>query len=140
MKAPGSVDYHDVLAAIDSSIDGVEGNGCRVRPGATANEIRFRSLRPRAQLIDRSSTESIGCANQHRHPIRFENGEELPDERRLAGAVHSDHENDSWSSGGSQDRGIAVTRPQRCLYSFLQCVQELILSLNESASSLAFDF
>jgi len=83
---------HDILAAADAGVDGIEGNGGGVRPGVATDEIGSRAPGPGSQLIDRSGPEGVGGAHQHRHLIRLEQLGKLPDERSLAGSIHSDHE------------------------------------------------
>ena len=92
MKAAGSIHDDDILAAIDSRVDGVERNRGRIRARFAADEIGTCARGPFPQLVYRPSTKGVGRADEDRHLIRLQKVRELPDEGRLAGAVHPDHE------------------------------------------------
>src|SRR5216117_3867082 len=140
MKSAGCVDDDDVLAATDARVYRIESDGCWVGACASPNEVGAGTLCPRAKLVDRSSAKSVGRTDQNRHLIRLQEVGELPYEGGLAGPVHTNDENDCGSCRGSNYPGIAITGTERVLDGIGERVKELVLSFDEAATRLRFDF
>ena len=139
MEATRRIDDEKVRATRDRRLDRVECHRCRILPGSGTDEVRTGTRRPHAKLVDRAGAKCV--ARRHgdalieaADPLR-----ELADERRLARAVHADHENHRWRSLRDLQPGIAVSRLQRVANSALQGAEELVLGLHEAARGEPLD-
>ena len=95
VQAAGGVDDDDVPAARRSGFDGVVGDRRRVSSALRADEIGLRPAGPDLELLLGRRAERVRGRDDHRAAVFVQVVRELPDRRRLAGAVDSDDEQDA---------------------------------------------
>ena len=95
MQAAGGVDDRDVLAARAGGLDGVVGDRGRVGALRGADEVGLRAVGPDLELLLRRSAPGVGGAEEDGAVVLAQLLRQLPDRRRLAGAVDADDEDDA---------------------------------------------
>ena len=98
------------LPARPRRLDGIEGHGGRVRAARRADEVRLRALGPDLELLLRGCAKGVGCTHEHRAAVLVELACELPDRRRLAGAVDPYDEDHARPRGECERRRVAEER------------------------------
>ena len=124
------IDDHDVRVARVCGIDRVERHRRRVAARLSTNELRASALRPQPELIDGARSERVAGRHHDALALGPKLRRELPDERRLARAVHADDENDHRLVGRHEHRRVAVPAPERTLDAVSQRLEELLLRAN----------
>ena len=81
-----------VRSASLRGLDGVERHRGRVGARALAHDRHAGPLAPALELLDRRGAEGVAGGEQDLAPLLAQAPGELPAGRRLAGAVHADHE------------------------------------------------
>src|SRR3982750_2619163 len=139
VKASGGINDHDILAATDSRVHGVERHGGWVRAGFAADKVGAGPLCPGSQLVDRSRPKSVRRSDENRHLIRDEQGGQFPDEGRLACTIDAYDEDDRGRRRSLHRAWITATGGERGLYRVLKRRKELVLGLDQPALCLPFD-
>src|SRR5581483_53427 len=107
VQPAGRVDDHDVATARDGRLDRVVGDGRRIGAPDRADEVGVRALRPDLELLLGGGAEGVGGRDEHRAAVLAQLLRELPDRRRLAGAVDADDEDDGGTRGERERRRSA---------------------------------
>src|SRR5207237_9060226 len=111
VEPPGRADNDDVAAALGGELDRVVGDGGRIAAPFAADEIRAGAFRPDLELLLRSGAEGVGRAQDDRASVLAQAVCELPDRRRLPGAVDTDHKDDARLSVEGERPGLAEQGP-----------------------------
>ncbi len=114
VQAAGGVHEHDVGAARARRGHAVEDDGGRVGVGPLLDDLAADTLGPLVELLDGGGAERVAGHHERGLPHLLEAPGDLADGRRLAGAVHADHEDDGrrsdtsmrWRSGSSGRSGL----------------------------------
>src|SRR5689334_20826539 len=106
VQPAGRVDDRDGGIAALGGADGVEGDRAWVGAFAMGDADGACAISPGFDLLDRSSPEGVTSSNDHLVALRVVEVRELPDRRRLAGAVDP-HDEDDARSGQVFTRVVA---------------------------------
>ena len=107
VQAAGGVDDRDVLAARAGGLDGVVGDRGRVGSLRRADEVGLRAVGPDLELLLGRGAPGVGGAEEDGAVVLAQLLRQLPDRRRLAGAVDADDEDDARAGGQVQRAGLA---------------------------------
>ncbi len=94
-----------------------DGRGIRAR--RLSDNRHVRTFTPFLELLDRGRAKRVGRREQHRVACAVEPMCELADRRRLAGAVHTEHEDHEGFSGA-----VDVERRLDGLHEIERCLRE----------------
>src|SRR3954471_7707853 len=116
VQAAGGVDDDDVDLLLDARLDGVKRHGSRVGAvlvGAHGGDADPGT--PRLELVGGGGTEGVGGTEEHLAVLGHEDAGELPDGRRLAGAVDPDDEDDrgALTDAAARDPTVHVRLDER---------------------------
>ena len=92
VEPAGRVDDDDVDAPAACGLQRVEGDGSRVGALPVGYDVGADTAAPHLQLLDGSRPEGVGRAEEHLLAVVDVEPGQLGDVRRLACAVHADHE------------------------------------------------
>ena len=107
VQPPGGVDDDHVPPAGAARFHRVEGDGRRVGSARGPDEVGSGTVGPDLELLLGRRAERVRRSDQHRAAVLGQLPGELPDRRRLAGAVHADDEDHARLAVQAEGRWVA---------------------------------
>ena len=108
MDASGRIADEEIRVLLDGFFVGVETDGGRIGIWFPGDDGDVEAVAPALELLDGGSPEGVGGGEHDGVAAVFQPQAELCGGGRLAGAIHTDDEDDDWFAIGSWFRSGGV--------------------------------